>query len=70
MMEYLDIVRGQKDTHGREFIDQANKRVTTACCIRVADGYCQWNNGGGVENVTEYIFIGDSWFGSIPTAIA
>ena len=40
MIEYLDIVIGRKDIHCREFGDEANKRVTTACCIRVADGYC------------------------------
>lgn len=70
IMEYIELVRGRKDAHGREFIDEANKRVATACCMRTANEYWQRNNDDGDEDATDDIFIGDSWFGSVPTAIA
>ena len=53
-------MRGRKDTHGREFIDEANKRVTTACCMRIANECWQRNNDDGDEDATDYIFIEDS----------
>ena len=70
IMEYIEIQRSKNDTHGREFSTESMKRVTTACCMRIANACYQRTNNDGNENATNDIFIGDSWFGSVPTAIS
>ena len=70
IMEYIEIQRSKNDTHGREFSTESMKRVTTTCCMRIANACYQQRNNNGNENATSEIFMGDSWFGSVPTAIA
>ena len=70
IMEYLEIQRSKDDLHGREFFNESKKRVTTACCMRIANECYQRRNKNGSDTATDDIFIGDSWFGSVPSAIA
>ena len=69
IMIYMEIQRSRTDTCGRKFQDLV-KRVTTACCMRMVDDSWQREPMSDDVEVEEDVFVGDSWFGSIPTAVS
>ena len=69
IMLYVETQRSRTDTFGRKY-ENLVKRVITACCVRMVDDSWQRTQMSDNVNVEEAVFIGDSWFGSIPTVVS
>ena len=70
----LEIQRGKDDKTETKYIDEVRLK-TSACTMRLVEATCQRLDAGAAHDVsknndaTNDCFLGDSWFGSVPTAL-
>ena len=72
IMLALEIQRRKNDTTQQKYVDKV-KLKTSACTLRMVEAACQRTEETNCDvtndDATEDCFVGDSWFGSVPTAL-
>ena len=72
IMLALEIQRRKDDTTQQKYVDKV-KLKTSACTLRMVEAACQQTEETNCDvtndDATEDCFMGDSWFGSVPSAL-